>query len=95
MLLHTLVEVVRLVDLHDHAARFKRTCASHLDSPTPLSMAVLSQLLLLQDLNISSCAKDIIFKPMLCHQSEYDQGRQREEIADWLALVIDTYEELK
>lgn len=50
-----------------HASKFKQSCASPLRSPTTLSTSVLSQLLLLQDLNVSSCAKDIIFKPMLCH----------------------------
>mmetsp|Transcript_45958 Transcript_45958/g.60913 ORF Transcript_45958/g.60913 Transcript_45958/m.60913 type:complete len:143 (-) Transcript_45958:389-817(-) len=50
-----------------HASRYKQSCASPLKSPTALSTSVLSQLLLLQDLNVSSCAKDIIFKPILCH----------------------------
>ena len=50
---------------------------------------------MMHDLNISSCAKDIIFKPMLCNQSEQDKKKLREEITDWQALVIDTYEEVK
>ena len=78
-----------------HANKFKQSCASPLRSPTTLSTSVLSQLLLLQDLNVSSCAKDIIFKPMLCHQSDHDKKELQSEISDWLALVIDTYEELK
>ena len=32
---------------------------------------------------------------MLCNQSEQDKKKLREEITDWQALVIDTYEEVK
>ena len=50
-----------------HAAKYQKTCASPLGSPKSLSLASLSQLFMMHDLNISSCAKDIIFKPMLCN----------------------------
>ena len=78
-----------------HASKYRQSCASPLKSPTSLTTSVLSQLLLVQDLNISSCAKDIIFKPILCHQSDHDKTELQTDISDWLALVIDTYEELK
>jgi len=50
-----------------NGSRYNQSCASSLSSPKKLSTSVLSQLLLVQDLNVSSCAKDIIFKPILCH----------------------------
>ena len=50
---------------------------------------------MMHDMNISSCAKDIIFKPMLCNQTEQDRKKLKGEISDWLALIIDTYEEVK
>ena len=32
---------------------------------------------------------------MLCNQTEQDRKKLKSEISDWLALIIDTYEEVK
>ena len=32
---------------------------------------------------------------MLCNQTEQDRKKLKNEISDWLALIIDTYEEVK
>jgi len=55
-------------------------------------MTVISQLLLKHEHNISSCAKDILMKPLIC---DLDQDLLRLEIDEWECLVVDTYEIMK
>jgi len=57
-----------------------------------ISLTTVSELLLKNDLNISSCAKDIICKPFLCNQNDLSHRKLAETIEDWKALVLDVYE---
>ena len=63
----------------------------------PLSVTALSQLMLRKDHSISSCARDILMKPLLL--SSTGNGTQVEnvkrEINEWQDLIMDTYLKLK
>lgn len=45
---------------------FEKNGFSPLDSPKQISIAVLSKLLLVQDIDISYSVKDLILKPLIC-----------------------------
>ena len=61
--------------------------------PKPLSVSALSQLMLRKDHSISSCARDVIMKPLLSSGSSIDHIK--EEINEWQDLIMDTYLKLK
>ena len=57
-----------------------------------LSLSAISELLMKNDLNISSCVKDIICKPFLCNQTAVSHRKLLETIDDWKVLLVDTYD---
>ena len=59
----------------------------------PLSVSALSQLMLRKDHSISSCARDVIMKPLLSSGSSMEQIK--DEISEWQDLIMDTYLKLK
>lgn len=61
--------------------------------PKPLSVSAISQLMLRKDHSISSCARDVIMKPLLSSGSSIDQIKA--EINEWQDLIMDTYLKLK
>lgn len=67
------------------------------DKVYPLSVSVLSQMMLRKDFSISSCARDILMKPLLL--SSGANGLQADnvkmEINEWQDLIMDTYLKLK
>ena len=59
----------------------------------PLSISALSQLMLRKDASISSCARDVIIKPLFSSGQSIDYIKA--EINQWQDLIIDTYLKLK
>lgn len=59
----------------------------------PLSVSALSQLMLRKDHSISSCARDVIMKPLLSSGSSIEHIK--DEINEWQDLIMDTYLKLK
>jgi hypothetical protein len=59
----------------------------------PLSISVLSQLVLRKDQSLSSCARDILLKPLLSNGNQMISIKQ--EINEWQDLILDTYLNLK
>jgi len=66
---------------------------THEISAKPLSISALSQLILRRDHSISSCARDVIMKPLLSSGACLDSIKA--EINEWQDLVMDTYLKLK
>lgn len=62
-------------------------------SAKPLSISALSQLMLRKDASISSCARDVIIKPLFSSGQSIDYIKA--EINQWQDLIIDTYLKLK
>lgn len=63
------------------------------NSPKPLSVSAISQLMLRKDHSISSCARDVIMKPLLSSGSSIEHIKA--EINEWQDLIMDTYLKLK
>ena len=59
----------------------------------PLSVSALSQLMVRKDHSISSCARDVIMKPMLSNWLSIEHIK--DEIDQWQDLIMDTYLKLK
>lgn len=59
----------------------------------PLSVSVISQLMLRKDHSISSCARDMLMKPLMNSGSSIDHIKA--EINEWQDLIMDTYLRLK
>lgn len=59
----------------------------------PLSVSAISQLMLRKDYSISSCARDLLMKPLMNSGSSIDHIKA--EINEWQDLIMDTYLRLK
>lgn len=59
----------------------------------PLSVSVISQLMLRKDHSISSCARDMLMKPLMNSGQSIDYIKA--EINEWQDLIMDTYLKLK
>ena len=59
----------------------------------PLSVSAISQLMLRKDHSISSCARDMLMKPLMNSGSSLDLIKA--EINEWQDLIMDTYQKLK
>jgi hypothetical protein len=59
----------------------------------PLSISAISQLMLRKDPSISSCARDVIMKPLMSSGSSIEYIKA--EIDEWQDLIMDTYLKLK
>lgn len=59
----------------------------------PLSVSAISQLMLRKDHSISSCARDMLMKPLMNSGSSLDHIKA--EINEWQDLIMDTYLKLK
>lgn len=54
---------------------FEVNCLSMLPTPKQFSLSLITHLMLNQDIDISSAAKDLILKPLICRNSfEVSQG---------------------
>lgn len=85
-------EWLSVLQLIGTSAQFRHTVASPLPPMKELSLTTISDLLLKDDLNVSSCVKDIICKPFLCNQTDLSHRKLMETIDDWKSLLVDTYE---
>jgi hypothetical protein len=81
---------------------YQKSGYSPLDSPKQVSFALLSQLILINDVDIAYSVKDLILKPLICGTAQqvskgYIQGyiSVYEQIFDWQVLILDTYEDMK
>lgn len=62
-------------------------------SVKPLSVSVISQLMLRKDHSLSSCARDVMIKPLLSSGASIEHIKN--EIDQWQDLIMDTYIKLK
>lgn len=88
-------EWLSVLQLIGTSSQFRQSVASPLAETKGISLTTVSDLLLKSDLNISSCAKDIICKPFLCNQTELSHRKLAETINEWRELVIGVYEQIK
>jgi hypothetical protein len=79
----------------NYASKFSPSPGCPLLSPKPLSLSYISALLLSDDRIITTCAQDMLIKPLLrAGISSVDQAVYQ-EVSDWQDLVLETYAQLK
>jgi hypothetical protein len=64
-------------------------------SPKPLSLSYTSSLLLSEDRVVTTCAQDMLIKPLLRAGINSVDHAVFQEVSDWQDLVLETYAQLK
>ena len=75
----------------NYASKFSPSPACPLLCPKPLSLSLISSLLLSDDRIVTTCAQDMLIKPLLrAGINSVDQAIYQ-EVSDWQELVLATY----